>query len=91
MAAEMAISSEEMEAAIRFNDRENIMLDPAVFRYAIQELQFMPSIDVFASHAHHQVPRYFSKAADPCSAGKDAFHHKWSAEEKPYINTHGLS
>ena len=62
------------------------MLDPRVFKYAVKELRFKPSIDVFASRTHHQLPRYYSKHPDPRSAGTNALRQNWQAEATPYIN-----
>ena len=55
-------------------DREQVLLNPEVFRLARHYLSYKPSADMFASATHHQLPRYYSKdAADMASAWVDAF------------------
>ena len=49
------------------------MLNPLVFHQAGKQLKFKPSVDLFASSAHHQLLRYYSKTPDPKAAGIDAF------------------
>ena len=71
-------------------DTEQVMLNPAVFRDMRHSLKFKPSSDMFASATHHQLPRYYSKnAADPASAGVDAFQFDWKCEVAPYFNPPG--
>jgi hypothetical protein len=67
-------------------NKHDVMLDPYVFRRVTRELAFKPSVDLFASDAHHQVPRYFSQYADPKAAGQDAFQRNWAEETRPYAN-----
>ena len=62
------------------------MLNPVIFRQARKTLQYKPSVDLFASAAHHQVPRYYSKTADPRSVGTDAFAANWRLETALYCN-----
>ena len=62
------------------------MLNPFIFREARKQLGFKPSVDLFASADHHQLPRYFSQYDDPMAAGTDAFSIYWNTEEKPYAN-----
>ena len=52
---------------------------------AKRELKFKPSADMFASYKHHQLPRYYSRIADPLAAGIDAFKFDWNMEQTPYI------
>ena len=44
---------------------EDVKLNPKVFQQARRELQFKPSADMFASYKHHQLPRCYSRMADP--------------------------
>ena len=67
-------------------DRNDVMLNPLVFHQARKQLKFKPSVDLFASSAHHQLPRYYSKTPDPKAAGIDAFTANWAAERFPYAN-----
>ena len=68
------------------NDNNDVLLDPVIFRQAAKHLRFMPTIDLFANHDHHQCRRYFSPIADPKAAGVDAFAHPWTREWRPYAN-----
>ena len=45
--------------------KEDVMLDPVVFREITKRLKFKPTIDLFAIAQHHQVPRYCSARYDP--------------------------
>ena len=67
-------------------DAEDVMLNPLIFHQARKFLQFKPSVDMFATTEHHQVPRYFSPIADANAAGVDAFMQNWAAENTPYAN-----
>ena len=67
-------------------DRNDVMLNPLAFHQARKALRFKPSVYLFASAQHHQLPRYFSRAADPKAAGIDAFRADWKAESAPYAN-----
>ena len=59
---------------------------PKVFKKARKALRFKPSVDLFASAAHHQLPRYYSATFDPASVGQDAFKFPRHAESRPYVN-----
>ena len=68
-------------------DLNDVMLDPTIFRQARKELNFKPSVDLFASDNHHQLPRYHT--ADPQDTKAvvcDAFKFNWLSELYPYIN-----
>ena len=39
------------------HDRNDVMLNPMVFHQMRKALHFKPSVDLFASADHHQVPR----------------------------------
>lgn len=69
-----------------FGDRHDVMLDPYVFRRVCRELQFKPSVDLFANRLHHQVPRYYAPQPDTEAVGVDAFTHDWTKEVRPYAN-----
>ena len=40
------------------NDAEDVLLDPVVFRQARDYLKLKPTVYLFATDAHHQLPRY---------------------------------
>ena len=65
---------------------EDVMMSPKIFHFARKQLRYKPSVDLFASAAHHQLPRYYSATPDPASIGQDAFQHPWHAESRPYAN-----
>ena len=67
-------------------DRNDVMLNPAIFRQARKTLQFKPSVDLFASKEHHQLPRYYSQTDDPQAVGTDAFLADWRLEQNLYCN-----
>ena len=67
-------------------DREQVMLNPVVFRQMRKHFRFKPSVDLFASSTHRQLPRYYSKVRDPQAVGRDAFQADWQAESAPYAN-----
>jgi len=79
-------TDEDMILSTQAPDIEQVLLDPRIFRKARKELRFQPSIDIFASRTHHQLPRYFSKSADAQAAGINAMKQNWQAEAAPYIN-----
>jgi hypothetical protein len=70
---------------VRYN-RHDVMLNPEFFRLAKKELHYKPSVDMFASADHHQVPRYYSRESDPHSVGTDAFKADWRLEATLYLN-----
>ena len=45
-------------------DREQVFMDPLVFRQACKRLKFKPSVDMFASATHKQLLRYYSRTPD---------------------------
>ena len=47
-----------------FQELEEVKLKPSVFGLMCKELVVAPCIDLFASHRHHQLPRYYSAYAD---------------------------
>ena len=67
-------------------DKEQVLLDPLIFRRAIKELKYKPSADLFASATHHQLPRYYSKEDDSRAVSTDALEFPWQAENSPYVN-----
>ena len=84
--SQTAQSTSDVSSVYVYNPRDDIMLDPRVFRAARKFLKFKPSADLFASAAHHQLPRYYSPFPDPMSAGTDAFAFCWQQERAPYVN-----
>jgi len=67
-------------------DRNDVKLDPRIYRQAKKFLNFKPSVDLFANAAHHQVPLYYSKTHDPAAIGMNAFSVDWNTFTHPYIN-----
>ena len=67
-------------------DRNDVKLNPKIFQLAKKTLQFKPSVDLFASKEHHQLPRYYSQTPDPRAVGTDAFVADWKLEQALYIN-----
>ena len=61
----------------RIVDPDNYQLHPAIFRSICRNFHFRPQIDLFASKANHQLPRYASWVNDPASLG-DAWSLQWS-------------
>ena len=47
-----------------FQELEEVKLKPSFFGLICKELVVAPCIDLFASHRHHQLPRYYSAYAD---------------------------
>jgi len=68
------------------HDPNDVMLNPLVFHNMRKVLKFKPSVDLFASEAHHQLPRYFSRFPDPKAVGVDAFKANWATERAIYAN-----
>ena len=68
-------------------DKDDVMMDPQIFRRARPVLKFKPGVDLFASDFHHQLSRYYALEADPNAAGRDAITASWLLELRPYINT----
>ena len=66
--------------------REDVMLDPVVFREVCAKLKFKPTIDLFANTRYHQCPRYFRATFDPRAVAQNAFNQNWSREWRPYAN-----
>ena len=66
--------------------KEDVMLDPVVFREACKRLKFKPTIDLFANAQHHQCPRYCSAKFDPKALTQNAFTLNWASEWRPYAN-----
>ena len=54
---------EEVELPV-FQEVEEVKLKPSIFRLMCKELVVGPCIDLFASHMHHQLPRYYSAYED---------------------------
>lgn len=53
-------------------------LDTNSLHRALDQLQFEPDIDLFASRINHQFPDYVSYKPDPKAVAVDAFTMKWS-------------
>ena len=64
---------EEVELLV-FKELEEVKLKPSIFGLMCKELVVAPCIDLFASHRHHQLPRYYSAFKDdPEALGQNAF------------------
>ena len=51
--------AEEVEMPV-FHELEEVKLKPSIFRLMCKELVVSPCLDLFASHRHHQLPRYYA-------------------------------
>ena len=61
-----------------FQELEEVKLKPSIFGLMCKELVVAPCIDLFASHKHHQLPRYYSAHEnDPEAQGQNAFDYVW--------------
>lgn len=68
--------NELADALSKLEDGDDWMLNPQVFRQLDQ--QWGPcSVDLFASHTNHQVPKYFSRLYTPDTSGVNAFAQDW--------------
>ena len=69
--------TEELEFPV-FQELEEVKLKPSIFVLMCKELVVAPCIDLFASHRHHQLPRYYSAYPDdPEEIGQNAFAYLW--------------
>ena len=69
------------------NLREDVKIHPFYFHRACRLLKFKPTVDLFASAAHHQIERYYTlDFHDRNAAGVNAFSISWTDEFRPYIN-----
>ena len=64
--------------------RNEWALRRSTFRQLCQQWQFVPSIDLFATHQLHLCPRFASWKPDPLAAVTDAFSIEW-AHETPVL------
>ena len=70
-----------------FQELEEVKLKPSIFVLMCKELVVAPCIDLFASHRHHQLPRYYSAYADDRMAlGHNAFAYVWDPGVCLYAN-----
>ena len=70
-----------------FQELEEVKLKPSIFGLICKELVVAPGIDLFASHKHHQLPRYYSAYADDSTAlGHNAFAYVWDPGVCLYAN-----
>jgi hypothetical protein len=79
----------EEDFEIDYTENEEVKLDPKIFKFICEQLDFYPTVDLFASSKHHQIPRYYTPekyANDRNAIGINAFKIDWKAESKPYIN-----
>ncbi|XP_057294577.1 uncharacterized protein LOC130623096 [Hydractinia symbiolongicarpus] len=53
------------------------MLNKSTFRYALNELDFRPETDLFASRINTQLPAFFSYRPDPNCIGVNSFTEDW--------------
>ena len=70
-----------------FQELEEVKLKPSVFGLMCKEPVVAPCIDLFASHRHRQLPRYYSAYADDSMAlGCNAFAYVWDPGVCLYAN-----
>ena len=61
-----------------FQELEEVKLKPSIFGLMCKELVVAPCIDLFASHRHHQLPRYYSAyEGDRMALWHNAFAYVW--------------
>ena len=64
-----------------FQELEEVKLKPSISGLMCKELVVAPCIDLFASHRHHQLPRYYSAYKDDDEAlGQNTFAYLWDPE-----------
>ena len=70
-----------------FQELEEVKLKPSIFVLMYKELVVAPCINLFASHRHHQLPRYYSAYQDDTDAlGQNAFAYLWDPGICLYAN-----
>ena len=70
-------------------DREQVLMDPLVFRQACKRLKFKPSADMFASATHKQLHRYYSRTPDPKALGTNALSFDCRLNQPPMRTLRG--
>ena len=66
------------EMSRNFNDHTQWHLLPEIFEEIVQELDFRPSVDLFASRLNKQLPKFVSWHPDPQAWQVDAFTISWN-------------
>jgi hypothetical protein len=80
------LHNERADALSRMRrDHSDWKLHPDLFR-ALTLLWGTPEIDLFATRANRQVPRFYSRDPQPGSFGVDAFAHPWGRFQLAYAN-----
>ena len=70
-----------------FQEVEEVKLKPSIFGLMCNELVVAPCIDLFASHRHHHLPRYYlAYEDDPEVLGQNAFAYVWDPGVCLYAN-----
>ena len=70
-----------------FGKEEDVRMLPTVFMHACKTLMVTPCVDLFATAAHHQLPKYISPdAKDEKVMGYNAFAYKWDSSVTLYAN-----
>ena len=75
--------------ALQSLEKEQVLLNPPVFKQVCKQLRFKPSINLFASATHCQIPRYFSKGYDPSQWGRMPFAKTGKPRAHPMPTPHG--
>ena len=69
--------TEEVELPV-FHELEEVKLKPSIVGLMCKELVVAPCINLFSSHRHHQLPRYYSAYDDdPEALGQNALAYMW--------------
>jgi hypothetical protein len=68
------------------DDRNDVLLHPYIFTYVCRRFNVTPTVDLFASFKHHQLPQFFSKTPHKDALGVNAFIYSWSPFGCVYIN-----
>ena len=70
-----------------FGREEDVKMLTTVFMYACKTLMVTPCVDLFATAAHNQLPKYFSPDPDDEKAmGWNAFVYYWDPSVTLYAN-----
>ena len=75
-----------------FEANEYVFLRPTIFKAMCQNSLVTPSIDMFASARHHQLPSYFSTDPNDSNAEEyKAFNCLWNSDTMPCVKPLGIA
>ena len=61
-----------------------LSLNENAFKLICKMFNFVPEVDLFASHANHKCSQYYSASPDPNALGVDALAHNWDNFDNLY-------